>query len=76
MRFFVLALVAFVCFIPLMFIPAGVFWVCWSWYGLGATYFNFLPEQFHVIPFWDVFLTMLMVSIVGRLFEFKVEVNQ
>lgn len=73
---FLLFVFAFICFLPLMLVPTAVFWVCWSWYGLGEKYFNFLPEQFHVIPFWDIFLMMVVVSIVGRLFEYKVEVRK
>lgn len=73
---FLLFVFAFICFLPLMLIPAGVFWFFWSYYGLGSTYFNFLPSQFHYIPFWDVFFLMLVISIVGRLFEYKVEIKK
>lgn len=28
------------------------FWLCWSVFGLGETYFTFLPSQWQFIPFW------------------------
>lgn len=28
------------------------FWFCWTFWGLGSSYFGFLPAQYQVIPFW------------------------
>ena len=28
------------------------FWIAWTWGGLGAKYFYFLPDTFKAIPFW------------------------
>ena len=39
------------------------FWICWSTCGIGKTYFGFLPQQFHVIPFWNCVGLFIVVGI-------------
>ena len=43
------------------------FWVCWTWFQIGETYFDFLPYRWHVIPFWHcigIFISIAVVKIV------------
>ncbi len=47
-------------------IPAFLFWMSWTYFEIGVTYFSFLPSQFHVIPFTDCFLLLLAIGIVGN----------
>jgi len=40
------------------------FWICWTYYGLGAMYFDFLPAKYHAIPFLHcVGLFIVVVSL-------------
>ena len=48
-------------------LPALIFWIAWTWYGIGATYFSFLPEQFHSIPFWDSFFLLMAIGTVANM---------
>lgn len=29
------------------------FWICWTLFGIGRTYFYFLPPVYHSIGFWS-----------------------
>lgn len=53
--------------VPLLsLIPAFLLWASWTWYGIGITYFNFLPPQFHFPSFWDCFFFLMAVGTVGQ----------
>ncbi len=43
------------------------FWICWTVCDIGKTYFNFLPEQWQSIPFWNcvgLFMCMGLIRFV------------
>ena len=43
------------------------FWVIWTLGGIGETYFDFLPTQFHAIPFWHcvgIFITVPIIKLI------------
>lgn len=39
------------------------FWLCWTYYGLGAAYFDFLPAKYQSLPFWHCVGLFVVVSI-------------
>lgn len=39
------------------------FWICWTSYGIGSQYFNFLPTQWQSIPFWNCVMLFTIISI-------------
>jgi hypothetical protein len=41
------------------------FWLCWTHYGLGYTYFYFAPPVFRHIPFWHCVGLFIIVGILG-----------
>jgi len=41
-------------------------WMLWTWFGLGAKYFAFLPEVWYAPPWWDVFGLMLLGNLILR----------
>lgn len=44
------------------------FWICWTVFGIGRTYFSFLPEPWQVIPFWSCVGLFISVSIIKTVF--------
>lgn len=44
------------------------FWICWSICGIGGTYFEFLPEKWQSIPFWNCIGLFMSVSIIKTVF--------
>lgn len=44
-------------------LSAVPFWFMWTYCELGKLYFNFLPIQFHSLPFWDIVGLFLVVNI-------------
>lgn len=42
------------------------FFICWSVCGIGPTYFSFLPEQFHYIPFWNAVGLFISLGILNQ----------
>lgn len=45
-------------------IGAIPFWFLWTYCELGRLYFNFLPVQFHSLPFWDTVGLFLVISVI------------
>lgn len=39
------------------------FWFCWSFCGLGETYFYWLPAVYQILPFWHVVGLFIVLSI-------------
>lgn len=39
------------------------FWVCWTICGIGEVYFYWLPDVFHVIPFWSCVGLFIVIGI-------------
>ncbi len=39
------------------------FWICWTLWGIGETYFYWLPVQYKTIPFWDCVGIFVVVAI-------------
>lgn len=39
------------------------FWFCWTVLGLGQLYFDFLPQKFQSIPFWNCVGLFTVISI-------------
>lgn len=53
------------------------FWICWTVFGIGNLYFDFLPEQWRSIPFWNCVGIFTSVSIIKTAFVPKiVQVSQ
>jgi hypothetical protein len=48
------------------------FWICWTVCGIGGLYFDFLPEQWRSIPFWNCVGLFLSVSIIKTVFVPKI----
>lgn len=44
------------------------FWICWTWMGIGQTYFRFLPPAWHSIPFWDCVGMMIVMDILSTVY--------
>ena len=40
------------------------FWLCWTAWDIGETYFDFLPEKYQSIPFWDCVGLFIVISII------------
>lgn len=40
------------------------FWLCWTVCGIGKGYFQFLPEQWQSIPFWDCVGIFMVVTLI------------
>lgn len=55
--------------------PAAILWFLWTFLGYGAHYFNFLPVQFHTVPFLDCFVLIIIVGFLGKLVTGKDIVN-
>jgi len=51
---------SFVCNVSL----AVPFWICWTACGIGKLYFDFLPERWQSIPFWNCVGIFISVSII------------
>lgn len=47
---------------------ACAFWLCWTVFGIGAIYFNFLPPVWQSIPFWNCVGLFFSVSIIKSVF--------
>lgn len=43
------------------------FWFCWTYCGLGAYYFYFLPRAYQSIPFWHVVGLFIIIWILRSL---------
>jgi hypothetical protein len=48
------------------------FWICWTICGIGKLYFDFIPEQWQSIPFWNCVGLFLSVSIIKTVFVPKI----
>lgn len=44
------------------------FWLCWTQFSIGTTYFNFLPAQWQSIPFWSCVGIFIVMSVVKCVF--------
>lgn len=44
------------------------FWICWTVFDIGITYFDFLPTQWQVIPFWHCVGIFISVSVIKTIF--------
>lgn len=44
------------------------FWICWTCCGIGSSYFDFLPECWQSIPFWNCVGIFMSVSIIKTVF--------
>jgi hypothetical protein len=51
------------------------FWICWTGYGLGRTYFYFLPGRYHDIPFWHCVGLFIIVSVLKNMVPKLASVN-
>lgn len=40
------------------------FWVCWTYFGLGAEYFYFLPVRYQAIGFWHCVGLFIIIGII------------
>lgn len=40
------------------------FWLCWTFFGIGAKYFYWLPAIYQRIPFWDCVGLFIAISII------------
>ena len=47
------------------------FWLCWTYFGIGKTYFYWLPPVYQAIPFWDCVGLFTAVGIALRVFTPK-----
>ncbi len=45
-----------------------MFWLCWTYCGLGAKYFYQLPERYQSIPFWNCVGLFIILSILKGMF--------
>lgn len=39
------------------------FWFCWTYLELGRIYFDFVPKQYHTLPFWHCVGLFMIVAI-------------
>ena len=44
---------------------AAIWWATWTWGGIGAKYFDFLPSVYQAIPYWDCFGLLVIVHVAG-----------
>lgn len=44
------------------------FWICWTICGIGSHYFDFLPNHWQAIPFWNCVGLFMSVSIIKTVF--------
>lgn len=44
------------------------FWLVWSVFGVGETYFYFLPKVYHGVGFWACVGIFMAVSIIKSVF--------
>jgi len=40
------------------------FWLCWSQFGLGRLYFDFLPRKYQWLPFWHCVGLFIVIGII------------
>lgn len=40
------------------------FWIIWDLLNVGKNFFNFLPQQFHVIGFWNTVGLFIVLGII------------
>lgn len=52
------------------------FWICWTLCGIGDRYFDFLPVEWQVIPFWDCVGLFIVLSIIKGLVPQIASVSQ
>jgi len=38
-------------------------WLCWSYWGMGAKYFYWLPLIYQYIPFWEMVMLFVCIDI-------------
>lgn len=44
------------------------FWVCWTYFNIGTTYFGFLPPIWQSIPFWNCVGLFVSAQIIKAVF--------
>ena len=42
-----------------LLVMALIFWLSWTYWGIGAKYFAFIPQVYLNIPFWDTYLAFV-----------------
>lgn len=47
------------------------FWLFWTYYSIGVTYFYFVPKVFQSIPFWDCVGLFVVLGILKGTFTPK-----
>jgi len=44
------------------------FWLCWTVFGIGQTYFDFIPLKYQSIPFWNCVGLFMVIGILKGTF--------